>query len=312
MQKDLIMFAATDYNWKQLSYLINSIKQTSFTGDICAVIFNATFDTVDKLIEKGIYVVGCEKDDENRMYRHTSNMPIHTERFFHFFNILKDNSFQYRYVITVDAKDVIFQQNPSDWLETALKDKKIVVASEGLKYKDEPWGNENLEKTYGPWFHDYFKHSLIMNVGVIAGEATYIRDLCLQLFLSCINRPIPICDQAVFNVLMMTLPWNDITKYASLSDGWAAHLGTFSDPMKFKEFGPLLVEKPPKFNMTNGVVVKTSEGVPLILVHQWDRCPQIRSAIETLYGDKEERKYPPNPVFGAMNPNLLPALVGDR
>lgn len=286
MQKDLIMFATTNYDWKQLSYLVNSIKMSGFTGDICALVMNASFDTVDTMMEKGVFVVGCEKDDENKMYRHQSNMPIHTERFFHFFNILKDNIFQYRYIITVDAKDVVFQRNPSEWLEENIGDKKIVVASEGLKYKDEPWGNENLEQTYGPWFHDYFKHNLIYNVGVIAGEATYMRDLCLQLFLASTNRPIPIVDQAVFNVMMMTLPWSDITKFASLSDGWAAHLGTFSDPTKTKEFNPLLQEPPPKFNVSNGVIVKTSEGVPLVAVHQWDRCPQIRSAIIDLYGDK--------------------------
>lgn len=289
MQKDLIMFATTNYDWKQLSYLVNSIKMSGFIGDICALVMNATFETVDKLIDKGVFVVGCEKDDANKTYRHQSNMPIHTERFFHFFNILKDNIHQYRYIITVDAKDVVFQRNPSVWLENTFKDhydKKIVIASEGLKYKDEPWGNENLEQTYGPWFHDYFKHNLIYNVGVIAGEATYIRDLCLQLFLASTNRPIPIVDQAVFNVMMMTLPWSDVTYYASLSDGWAAHLGTFSDPTKFKEFGPLLQEPPPVFDVTNGAIVKTKAKLPVTIVHQYDRCPQIRSAIETLYGDK--------------------------
>lgn len=287
MQKDLIMFAATNYEWKQLSYLVNSIKMSGFTGDVCALIFNASFVTVDKLIEKGVFVVGCEKDDEKKMYHHESSMPIHTERFFHFFNILKDNAHRYRYIITVDAKDVIFQKNPSEWLEEHLY-KKVVVASEGLKYKDEPWGNENLEKTFGPWFHDYFKHNLIYNVGVIAGEATYMRDLCLSIFLSSVNRPIPIVDQSVFNVMMMTHPWSDVTQFTELRDGWAAHLGTFSDPTKFKEFSPLLVEPPPpKFNVTNGVVVKTSSGTPVTIVHQWDRVPQIRSAIFDLYGDKE-------------------------
>lgn len=285
MQKDLIMFATTNYDWKQLSYLVNSITRNGFTGDMVAVVMNATFATVDKLVENGVFVASCEKDEVTKTYYHNSHVPIHTERFFHFFNILKDNAVRYRNVITVDSKDVIFQSNPSDWLEENMI-KPIVVASEGLKYKDEPWGSQNLEQTFGPWFHDHFKHNIIYNVGVIAGEATYMRDLCLNLFLSSINRPIPICEQAVFNVMMMSHPWSDVTQFTQLSDGWAAHLGTFSDPTKTKEFGPLLQEKPPILDVSNGAFVKTRDKTPVVIVHQYDRIPFIRGAIMDMYGDK--------------------------
>jgi hypothetical protein len=155
-----------------------------------------------------------------------------------------------------------------------------------LKYKDEPWGSDNLEKTFGPWFHDYFKHNLIYNVGFIAGEAEYMKDLCLQIFLSSVNRPIPICDQAVFNVMMMTRPWSDVVQYAELRDEFVAHLGTFSDPTKIKEFGPLLMEPPPLFGMTNGVIVKTSNHMPVMAFHQWDRILQIKAAVIDTFGDK--------------------------
>ena len=34
MAKDLIIGGASNYNWDQLKYWVNSIKQTGFEGDI--------------------------------------------------------------------------------------------------------------------------------------------------------------------------------------------------------------------------------------------------------------------------------------
>lgn len=280
VQKDLILGAFDNYNYSILAPWVNSIKESGFSGDIVLVCFNASFETVDKLLEKGVKVVACEKADHG--YVHQSNMPIHTERFFHFFNILKDHAVNYRYVITTDAKDVVFQSNPSDWLEENIGHNDYIVASsESIRYKDEPWGNENMEKCFGPYFHDYFKHNQIYNVGVIAGEATMMRDICLNIFLMSTNRPYPIVDQAVWNAMLYTIPYQQATQFTDMSDGWAVHLGTTMDPTKIENFRPVLTEMEPDI-VENQVV--NWEGVPFVIVHQWDRVPELNK----LYREKYE------------------------
>lgn len=279
-EKDLILAASDHYDYNQLKYWVNSIKQSGFSGDICVMIFNATFDTVEKLVENGVMVVTCDKDEENKKYFRNGTMMVHVERFFHFYNILRDNAWKYRFVITTDIRDIVFQKNPSEFLEQTLigSDRKVVVSSESLLYKDEPWGNKNLEQTFGPFFHDYYKNNPIYNVGLLAGNSLYIRDLCLHIFLMSTNRPIPICDQSTFNVLMYNAFYQDLVHYSDVEiDGWAAHLGTMMDPTKIEKFGPLLLEKPPVFS--NGAL-RNSNGEIITVVHQYDRVPELKQFYE--------------------------------
>ncbi len=280
--KDLIIGAYDHLGWNHLKYIVNSIKKTGYTGDICFVCFNSTFETVDRLVEEGVMVVACEKDEANKVYKRTGAIPVHVERFFHFFNILKDNAYKYRYVIHADLRDIIFQKNPSDWLDETLRKygKQVVVTSECMKYSDEPRETKNLEQTFGPYFHDYFKHNPIYNVGFFAGESIYIRDLCLNIFLMATNRPIPICDQSVFNVLMYNTIYRDCVYYADMKEGLICHLGTVMDPTKIDSFRPYLLEKEPIFEND---LFKTHTAEVFVAAHQWDRTAH-KEEVEKIYG----------------------------
>lgn len=282
-QKDLLIGAFDNYDWNQLAPWVNSIKESGFTGDVVLVCFNASFPTVEKLIEKGVMVVACAKSEHG--YTHESNMPIHTERFFHFFSILQDNAVNYRYVITTDVKDVIFQRNPSEWLENIIDlnqqfGPKIIASDESIRYRDEPWGNDNLEKCFGPYFHSYFKNNKIYNVGVIAGDAFAMRDICLNLFLMSINRPIPIVDQAVWNAMLATIPYRYITYYSDMIDSWAVHLGTTMDPQKIEQFRPYLTNKEP---IIKNMKVFNADDKEFYIVHQWDRVDTLNRYYRNKY-----------------------------
>ena len=78
---------------------------------------NCDKETVDKISDAGFAIIAFNQDSNGNL-TYNSNMMVHVERFFHIYNVLKDNL--YRYVITTDVKDVIFQKNPSEWLENNL------------------------------------------------------------------------------------------------------------------------------------------------------------------------------------------------
>lgn len=203
-------------------------------------------------------------------------------RDFHIYQLLKNNL--YRYVITTDVKDVVFQQNPSVWLENKFTDSDdLIFSSESMKYKDEPWGNQNLMETFGPQIYEDFKNNTIFNVGVLAGRGYAMRDLMMNIFASCLHRPIKICDQSTFNFLISRHPYLKSSIYSKSEDGWACQLGTTADPSKIEQFRPFLLEPSPKME---GDKVLTSEGKEYIIVHQYDRVPEWKKVIEAKYDDK--------------------------
>jgi len=277
MKKDLIIGASTNYNWDKLKYWINSINQSGFEGDKVLILMNCDKDTVIKVSEAGFKIIGFQQDKNQNLF-HETKMPIHVERFWHIYNYLREN--EYRYVITTDVKDVIFQQNPIDWLEANLISHNLVFSSESMLYKDEPWGNNNLLETYGHAIHDIYKENEIYNVGVVAGTGSAVRDLAVNIFTSAINRPIPICDQSTFNFMISMSPYKETTTNVRSEDGWACQLGTTADSNKIAEFKPFLLEPTP---ILTGDNMTTSTGLPYYIVHQYDRNPVLRQVIEAKY-----------------------------
>jgi hypothetical protein len=280
--KDCIVGCSTNYDWSKLKYWINSINQSGFEGDKVLILMNCDRDTVQKVTDAGFSIIAFNQDNQGNLV-HQSQLMVHVERFIHIYKLLKDND--YRYVITTDVKDVIFQKNPVQWLEENLPEghEDLVFSSESIKYKDEPWGRQNITECYGQGIYEDFKNNTIFNVGVLAGRGHAMRDLTLQLFLNCINRPIPIVDQAVFNVMISRHPYLKSSMYTKSEDGWACQLGTTADPSKINSFRPYLLEPSPKLD---GDKVVTSTGMEYTIVHQYDRVPEWKKVIEAKYDDK--------------------------
>ena len=279
--KDLIVGCSTNYDWSKLKYWINSINASGFEGDKVLILMNCDKNTTQKVIDAGFSVIAFGEDSEGNL-TYESQLAVHVERFIHIHKLLQSN--EYRYVITTDVKDVIFQKNPVEWLEENLSAQEdLVFSSESIRYKDEPWGRENITQCYGAGIYDQYKNNVIFNVGVIAGRGHAMKDLTLQLFLNCINRPIPIVDQAVFNVMISRHPYLKTSMYMKSEEGWACQLGTTVDPSKIDSFRPCLLEPSPK--LENDKIV-TSTGIEYTIVHQYDRVPEWRKIIEAKYDDK--------------------------
>jgi len=298
MARDLIIGGASNYNWNQLRYWVNSIKKTGFKGDIVLVATNMSADTVKKLVDEDVKVYAYgNRTEDGGIAKTDNNIPPHVERFIFIWDYLRRNSEDYRYVVVTDTRDVIFQKDPTVFLEKKLLTKSIVCSSEGLAYKDEPWGSKNLLDTFGPLVYDEFKDRLIYNVGTIAGFADEVKDLLLQIFFQSVNRPIPIVDQAVFNFLINLLPLESEVLKTTNESEWAIQLGTTKAAIEAGagDIGMIVKQNPHMMDkylevyqdiqplikdnmMTNGTVAYT-------IVHQWDRVPAAKQMVETQYGD---------------------------
>ena len=279
---DCVIGCSTNYDWAKLKYWINSINESGFTGDKVMILMNCDKETANKVSDAGFDIIAFGQDDKGNLV-YNSNMMVHVERFYHIYQHLKNKD--YRYVITTDVKDVIFQKNPSEWLEMHLPEghADLIFSSESIKYKDEPWGDQNLRETFGTQIYEDFKDNIIFNVGVLAGRGYAMKDLMMNIFASCLGRPIKICDQSTFNFLISQHPYLKTSVYAQSEDGWACQLGTTADPSKIEQFRPFLLEPSPKME---GDKVVTSTGIEYTIVHQYDRVPEWRKVIEEKYNDK--------------------------
>lgn len=265
--KDCVIGGCYNYNYDQIKYWINSINRCGFEGDKVLIIFDASEELVKQVEDQGFIVVRETMDP---------NVAPHVMRFIHIHNYLAQHD--YRFVITTDVRDVVFQKNPIPWMERNLQNRNLVVSSECLKYKDEPWGNQNLYDTYGPYIYSKYKDNIIYNVGVWGGRGEFVRDTCLDIAVNCINRPVKVCDQAVFNFMIQSAVYRNNTLFATMNHGWAAHLGTTADPSKMHYFKPNLLENEAMFD---GKTV-SSAHTDCIFAHQYDRTPW-RYDIEEIY-----------------------------
>jgi hypothetical protein len=247
------------------------------------IVYNVPFSTVEELSKRDWIIVGFNPDEVNQKYTYKDNFRIMCDRQLHYYQSLQSLNDEFgdlRYVIAADPKDVIFQQNPSKWIEDNIGDKKIIVGSESLKYKDEQWGKNNLIESFGDFIYDRCKDNLIYNCGTVGGEWKTMSELFLNIYLMCIGSPNNTPDQAALNTLLSLDVYKNITRFTMSEEAWACQAGTTVDNKVVSINKNNLTEPQPYLD---GDIVKTSTGIPFTLIHQYDRIPEWKSILETKY-----------------------------
>ena len=282
--KDIVVGCITGYTFDKIKPWVNSLDRCGFDGVKAMICYNVDYETVEELVKRQYTVLAFGKNDNLKKFEYKENFSIVVERFLHLWYLLKKFEGQYRYIVSTDVKDVVFQTNPSEWLEKNMNDAQINVACESIRYKDEDWGNHNLFKAFGPLVHDHNQNNLIYNAGTVSGKFDTMLDFFLNVYMMCNGTshfteggggP----DQAAVNILLNMKPYRDITRFTASEEGWAAQLGT-TGPHIVGKYADKLVEKTP---ILVDNVVCTSDGTPFVMVHQYDRVPEWKEIIEKKY-----------------------------
>lgn len=285
MKKDLIIGSFTNYDWDKIKFWTNSIDRSGFNGDKAMIVYNAGFDTVQRLVDRNFMIFAFNRDDSRQQFFFPAQqLIIVVQRFMDLYRFMSGMDIsKYRYVIHTDVKDVVFQTNPSDWLTENMGDAKILASCESIRYRDEPWGNENMARSF-PLLYDSIKNQPIWNCGVQAGVPEVMKDLWMNIFLISIGSQAATGvynpDQAAYNVLLNTVPYKDITRFSMSEDGWACQAGTTIDPEKIAAFKPHLLEAQPVWQDD---YAKTSGGKVFPILHQYDRIPEWKTVVEKRY-----------------------------
>lgn len=281
-KKDVVISAVTNYNWDQIKYWANSLDRSGFIGDKIVICYNVDYSLVEELAKRN-YIVHAFNDDKINK-RFTYNKPgfnIVVERFFHYWYFLNNYKDQYRYVIATDIKDVIFQKNPSTYLDRIGFNVDILPSSECIKYKDEEWGRNNMINSFGEILYYKMKDKVIYNAGVMAGEFGTMVDLFLNISLICNGMNPHVSggggpDQAAYNILLDTIYKNI---HCFDPEQWAAQLGTTGSHI-YEKYKDYLVDDVPVVKDGN---VYDRDGILFTIVHQYDRIEELKNMIHKKY-----------------------------
>ena len=280
MAKDLIIGVFSNYGYEEVKPWVKSSKDCGFEGDVVLIAIDASEETCEKIEEDGVIVIRANKRGQTM---------IHMERFLHIYNYLSEHQGEYGWVISTDVRDVIFQTNPSDWLEMMPRD--IISSGEAIKIKNEDWNRDNIIKNFGWTFYEDVKEEVVQCVGVLAARATYMQDLVFYIYQMSLNRPDWVADQAAYNVFIHRKPWQTLTQFTNLEDAWAinGHVTNYEPDMD--KFGPHLLDKRP--TVFEDLVVN-EYGEPFCIVHQYDRVREWKKIVEDKYDVKIYSQYTPD------------------
>jgi len=250
-KKDLLVGCITKYSKKDIEPWVESINKSGYTGSKMMLVYDVSQDVINYL-----------KASQFDVYQSQLNQHIILQRFLDLHYMLKDIDCDR--IIWTDVKDVIFQTNPSHWLNNN-QTKPIIACSECITFKDDEWAVTNSGTSF-PMEWEWLQNKTSYCAGTIAGDKDYIRDLFINIYRWSLttSNPGQLSDQAAYNVLINQTQYKDIVQFTPQEDGFATQLGTVL--IKKDHFGDKLLEPTPIVDD----LIRNQKGEPFSIVHQYD------------------------------------------
>ena len=262
--KYAIIGCITKYGVNDIKPYVESIVQSGFGGDKIMLVYDVSQEVIEYLNRMGWLIVQSELQEH-----------IILQRFRDVYALL------YQYdadvIIWTDVKDVIFQKDPTEWLNKYMV-KDILAFSECIHLKDDPWACINSGTTFPMEWEFGMKEEISYCAGTIVGKKNAIRDLFIDIYRwsKTTANPEQLSDQAAFNILLRLNHYKNSVDFVEQERGFATQLGTvWINRNKFRIIEPTPIYKNGKFYNQN--------SEEFVIVHQYDRDNQIKKEIYERY-----------------------------
>ena len=261
--KYTIVGCITKYGIEQIRPFVESIDMSGFAGEKLMLVYDISQDTIEYLTNKGWLIVQSEPQQH-----------IILQRFRDMYSLL--HQYETDVIIWVDVKDIVFQKDPTNWLNMWMR-KDILAFSESLKFGDEEWARLNAGTSF-PMEWGWLQNEEIYCAGTIVGKKEAIRDLFIDIYRWSLttSNPQQLADQAAYNILIHMHQWKDKVQFVKQQEGFAAQLH-----LKLKK-GDILPYTE-ELSTIDGDEIKNSKGELYTLVHQYDRNEELKQLIENKY-----------------------------
>ena len=262
--KYTIVGCITKYGIDDIRPYVESIDKSGFNGQKLMLIYDVSNDVIEYLTKKGWLIVQSELQEH-----------IILQRFRDMYAFLQ--SYETDVIIWTDVKDVIFQKDPTEWLNKWMR-RDILAFSECMIMQNEPWTCINSGTTFPMEWEFGMKDQISYCAGTIVGKKNSIRDLFIEIYRwsKTTANPEQLSDQAAYNVLLHLEHFKNSVQFVTQEQGFATQLGTVW--MKKNEI-PLLEPTP----IYKDDKLYNQKGEKFTIVHQYDRDPHLKSQIKNLY-----------------------------
>lgn len=262
----IIFGCITKYKPEDIRPYVESIDQSGFKGGKVMLVYDVPHETIDYLKSKGWDLFGSE------LQQH-----IILQRFRDAYKLLEN--FEDETIIWTDVKDVIFQTDPSVWIEKNMS-KEILSFSECITFKDDEWAVVNAGTSF-PMEWEWLQNKTSYCAGTIVGKGYALKDLFLEIYRWSMtsSNPEQLSDQAAYNVLINLNHFKENVQFVDQEEGFVTQLGTVL--VKKDHFGDKLLEPTPLVD--SNYIVRNQKGDVFPLVHQYDRIPQFKEFIYKKY-----------------------------
>ena len=261
----IIFGCITKYTPQDIKPYVESIEQSGFNGGKIMLVYDVPQETIHYLKSKGWDLYGGE------LQQH-----IILQRFRDGYKLLEN--FKDETIIWTDVKDVIFQKDPTNWLNKNMNS-EIMAFSECITLKDDEWACVNSGTSF-PMEWEWLKEKTSYCAGTIVGKGYALRDLFIEIYRWSMtsSNPQQLSDQAAFNVLINLNHFKENVQFVNQEEGFVTQLGTVL--IKKNHFGNKLLEPTPIYKDGKFYNQNNEE---FCLVHQYDRDSVIKKTIEIKY-----------------------------
>lgn len=282
----VILAAASGYTPDNVKPWVESLQNSGYDGKVCIIMYETVDNSETVLVEyfkeNGFHIF---------LAKPIGDTHIATQRFLDYANLLETEYCKdVDLVIHTDIRDVIFQENPENWLRSNLQRYTHIIATgEGITYNHEDWNGDGLQTQFGENVFEEFKNVETLCSGIIAGRKKMIIELFKTMYELAFYSAAPdgFVDQHFYN-LAIRKSYSDYTHISSPSESWNINFGTmvaipFNDPnwstTNATAYNGYRRERTGNYvdNMLSPVPqlidgkVCNELGVPYAIVHQYDR-----------------------------------------
>ncbi len=262
--KYTIIGCITKYSVDDIQPYVESINRTGFKGEKLMLVYEVSNEVIDYLDKNGWLIIHSETQEH-----------IILQRFRDMYALL--HQYQTDVIIWTDVKDVVFQKDPTYWLNKNMKG-EILALSESVIMKDEPWACVNSGTSFPMEWEFGIKDKTSYCAGTIVGKREAIRDLFIDIYRWSLttSNPQQLADQAAYNILIHMHQWKDKVQFVKQQEGFAAQLHLKlkkGDTLPYTEVLPTI----------DGDGIKNAKGELYTLVHQYDRNDELKKIIENKY-----------------------------
>lgn len=258
---DLILgvFANVDMSWIE-NYAVSSVR-CGFRGRKILLVWNLHHDVRQKLLGYGFELIDVPQGLPGGDW-HVLHKNFYEYRDKLAYEFLRDRGNEFRYIFWMDIRDLVFQTDPSVWMDANLGDKKLVIATESYFIKNEAC-NDNWIKNIFPSDYARLREHEALNGGTFAGTPEVLAEIFKRTY-DIASKTHEIAEQAALNYIARDKDFESITVVPRLSEGFAIVGYCFGNL-------PTHFWLDPNPDLRNGVLYPAGSDTPSCIVHQYDR-----------------------------------------